>query len=272
MQINGGRWRPLSRESDELNSKAQANHSQLLPSDSSAEGMVSQMLFFAGMIPDTEGKATLPRGFSPAYEEEPTNLDAEDRSIESQTVEAEEEWHEIRSAFGVLADSFGPDFQALGPECSQVIQTPFGPALQYRTYGIGCIWISYYMGLVLCHRAHPNMPPVAMIAAGVAAHETGYFANQIGRIAAGIAPNSSVMTQIHTGVGAGLIESTFGLFVAGVQVRNLSSSSSAVILKCLTVSRPGATHLARSKMSGHHSSYRMADSSNYWGCLRGIMD
>jgi hypothetical protein len=230
------------------------------------------MPLFAGMIPGTEGKATLPRGFSPAREEPPISMDFENRSIEDQTVEAVEEWHEIRGAFSVLADCFGPDFQALGPECSQPIQTPFGPALQYRTYGIGGIWMSYYMGLILCHRAHPSMPPAAMMAAGVAARETAYFANEIGRIAAGIAPNSSVMAHVHTGVGAGLIESTFALFVAGIQVREPNSNPSAVILMHLTVSRLRTACLARPKMSGYHASHGLADSPNYWRGLRDIMD
>jgi hypothetical protein len=220
MQANGGQRRPPSGVNDWSSTATETGPSQSLPPYGSFDKVPTQIPFFAGMIPGTEDKATLPRGFSPTREEPPISTDFEDHNIEYQTAEADEEWHEIRSTFSVLVDSFGPDFQALGPECSQPIQTPFGPALQYRTYGIGGIWMSYYMGLILCYRAHPNMPPAAMMAAGVAARETAFFANEIGRIAAGISPNSSAMTQVHTGVGAGLIESCFSLFVAGVQVRS----------------------------------------------------
>jgi hypothetical protein len=226
VQANGGQWRPPSGMTDWPSTATKTSPSQSLPMYGSHDRVLTQTPFFAGMIPGTEGKATLPMGFSPAREEPPVSIDFEDHNIEHQTAEADEEWQEIRGAFNVLGDSFGPDFQALGPECSQPIQTPFGPALQYRTYGIGGIWMSYYMGLILCHRAHPSMPPAAMMAAGVAARETAFFANEIGRIAAGISPNSSAMTQVHTGVGAGLIESCFGLFVAGVQVRSSNSNIS----------------------------------------------
>jgi hypothetical protein len=172
---------------------------------------------FAGMMPGIEGKAKLPRGFSPPREESPVSED-DDRSLENWTTEAEEEWQEIRSAFSILQENFGPDFQPLGPEHCQPIESPFGSALQYRTYSIAGIWIIYNMGLILCHRCHPTMPPAATVAAGLTARQTALYANEIGRISAAIAPQASHMPQVSTGVGAGLIECTFGLFIAGVQV------------------------------------------------------
>jgi hypothetical protein len=179
---------------------------------------------FAGMMPGTEGKATLPRGFSPAREESPAS-DSEERNLEEWTHEAEDGWQEILAAFTILEENYGPDFQPLGPEHSQPIQSPFGPALLYRTYSIAGIWMLHYMGLILCHRYHPSMPPAATIAAGIAARQTAVYANQIGRISAAIAPNASEVIQLPTGVGAGLIECSFALFIAGVQVRNVPHQS-----------------------------------------------
>jgi hypothetical protein len=168
------------------------------------------------MLPGT-GRATLPRGFSPTRETSPAS-DEDDSPLEDQTAAAEEEWHEIRSAFDMIADAFGFEFQPLGPEYSQPIPSPFGPAIQYRTYSIAGIWLAYYHGLIICHRAHPSMPPAAVIATGIAASQTASFANTIGRIAAGIAPEASNLSTVNVGTGAGMMESAFSLFVAGVQV------------------------------------------------------
>jgi hypothetical protein len=173
---------------------------------------------FAGMLPDVNRKPTLPRGFSPAREDSPDSVGTDERPLDEQTREAEEEWNEIHHAFKYLEEAFGPDYQPLTAEYSQPIQTPFGPALQYRTFGIAGIWMFHYMGLILLHRAHPSMPPAAMAAVGLAARHTGDYANHIGRIAAAIAPNASEIQQVSTGIGAALMEGSFSLFVAAVQV------------------------------------------------------
>jgi hypothetical protein len=182
-----------------------------------------QMPDFSGMLPGI-GRAKLPLGFDKQYRElTPPTAESEDgRDLETQQLEAEEEWQEIRNMFSLLADHFGDDFQPLGAEYTSPIQTPFGPALQYRTYGIAGIWMSYHMGLIACHRAHPSMPPAAMIAAGIAARQTAHIANEIGRIAAGIAPECSSATQVSPLVGAGLIESAVALFIAAVQYQDPS--------------------------------------------------
>jgi hypothetical protein len=172
---------------------------------------------FAGMMPGTEGKATLPWGFSPVREESPAS-DSGERNLEEWTHDAEEEWQEICTVFKMLEEHYGPEFQPLGPEHAPTIETPFGPALQYRTYSIAGVWMLHYMGLILCHRYHPSMPPAATIAAGIAARQTAIFANQIGRISAAIAPNTTEVRELPTSVGAGLIECSFALFIAGVQV------------------------------------------------------
>jgi hypothetical protein len=174
------------------------------------------------MLPDTEGKPTLPRGFSPPRDaSSPESIESDD-DMEAARLEAEEEWEEIQSAFHLLEDNFGPDFQSLGPDHSQPVQTPFGTALQYRTFGIAAIWLNYWMARICCHRAHPSMPPAAMMAAGISAKQTEFYANQIGRAAAGIAPDLRHVAAVNPSVGSGLMESTFALFVAGVQVSFVS--------------------------------------------------
>lgn len=173
---------------------------------------------FSGMVPDT-GEPKLPMGFQGSFESQ-TPLQPENNllDLEAQRTEAEEEWHDIMNAFTILEDHFGEDFQPLGPEFSRPIESPFGTALQYRTYAIAGIWMNYYIALIVCHRAHPSMPPAAMMAVGMAARQTAFFANEVGRIAAGIGPYCSSASQVTPGVGAGLIETSFCLFIAGVQV------------------------------------------------------
>ncbi|PQE21429.1 hypothetical protein CJF30_00008298 [Rutstroemia sp. NJR-2017a BBW] len=182
----------------------------------STGGPTPPMPHFPGMIPNLK-EPQPPMGFSPAYTISSESSENDDKDLEAQRLEAEDEWQEIRNAFSVLEDHFGEDFQPLGEEFSTPISTPFGTALQYRTYGVAGVWLNYYMGLIACHRAHPSMPPAAMAAAGLAARKTAYFANEIGRIAAGITGDLSMKTQVNPGVGAALIESSTCLFLAGVQ-------------------------------------------------------
>ena len=169
------------------------------------------------MVPLSEPK--LPMGFG-SRDQSPQSFHGDDVDLEALTIEAEEEWQDIRHAFSVLEDNFGDDFQALGPEFSSPIETPFGPALQYRTYAIAGIWMNFYMALIVCHRAHPSMPPAAMVAAGIAARHTSNFANEIGRIVAGIAPDCSLASEVTPGVGAALVESGTAIFVGAVQYQN----------------------------------------------------
>ena len=189
---------------------------------------MTQMPGFSGMIPHA-GEAKLPMGFEEFQRQSPESNRSEEADLDSMRIEAEEEWAEIRNAFNIIEDHFGDDFQALGPEFSTPIQTPFGPALQYRTYGIAGIWMNYYMGLIACHRAHPSMPPAAMVAAGIAARQTASFANEVGRIAAGIAPDCGMTNRVNPSVGAAIIESSTCLFMAGVQVRICSLHKTFVL-------------------------------------------
>ena len=208
MKANGG-WRPPG------NMGAPAQPSSSAPQQ---QFPTPQVPSFSGMVPDV-APPRLPMGFEQTTRDEsPQSDECSSMDLDALRIEAEEEWQEIRNAFSILEDHFGEDFQALGPEFSSPIQTPFGTALQFRTYGIAGIWMNFYMALIACHRAHPSMPPAAMMAAGIAARQTASFANELGRIAAGIAPDCNTTRQVSPGVGGALIESATCLFVAGVQV------------------------------------------------------
>ncbi|KAK3292311.1 fungal transcriptional regulatory-like protein [Chaetomium fimeti] len=175
---------------------------------------------FPGLMP-TSGRVTIPRGFTPPRESSPPSDSAENIDLDASTADAMREWGEIRQAFDIFHARFGPDFEPLGPDVVPPEMTPFGPALTYRTYSIAGIWMTYYMGLIVLHRAHPSMPPVAVIAAGMAAPQTGKWANEIARICAGLQEDATHVTSASTLVGAAFIESCFPLFVAGVQFRDL---------------------------------------------------
>lgn len=220
MKANGGRWQPPEsmRAQQPPQAQAQTNAAPQTP---------PQMPNFSGMVPDVQ-EAQLPMGFEPSRDS-PTSTQSEDTDLQSQTYAANEEWQEIRDAFDLLESHFGEDFQALGPEFSTPIQTPFGPALQYRTYGIAGIWMNLYMGLITCYRSHPSMPPAAIMAAGITARQTAGFANQLGRIAAGIAPDLSMATEVNPGVGAALIESSTCMFVSAVQLQDASQRSWTIL-------------------------------------------
>ncbi|KAL0944266.1 C6 finger domain-containing protein [Colletotrichum truncatum] len=174
---------------------------------------------FPGMLPNL-GKVTLPMGFSPPRDESPSPPDThEDFDTDLAEAAALREWESLREAFEVLRSQFGPEFEPLGPEYCDHRETPFGPTLQYRTFSVAGIWMNYYMGLIHLYRAHPKMPPAAMIAAGIQAQHTTKFALEMGRIAAGLTDDISIATEVSTLVGAALIESAFCLFVGGIQYR-----------------------------------------------------
>jgi hypothetical protein len=193
--------------------------------ESAGKGTGNSPPMFPGMLP-SKGKFSLPNGFDPPPRDVTPQSDAgEEMDLEESTAAALREWENLRQAFEFFRSMLGPDFEPLGPELEPPQPTAFGPGLSYRTYSIAGIWMNYYMGLIVLHRAHPSMPPVAMIAAGMAAQQTGRWANEIGRIAAGLAEDCSNVTSVTTLVGAALIESAFALFVAGVQVGKPHPSS-----------------------------------------------
>lgn len=178
---------------------------------------------FPGLMPST-GHFDLPRGFSPPRDQPPppspssSNQNNPEPSLEAQTATATAEWNAIREAFDVFLANLGPDFAPMGPDFATPVVSPFGPALMYRTYSIAGIWLNYYMGLIVLYRARPSMPPIAMVAAGMAAPDTARWANEIGRIAAGLHDDTGGVEDVSTLVGSVFLESGFCLFVAAVQV------------------------------------------------------
>lgn len=172
---------------------------------------------FPGMLP-TLGKVKPPMGFTPPRDPSPQSDILEDTDPEASFQSALQEWEAIRLAFDAFETQLGPEFQPLRPEYSDRRDSPFGMTLQYRTFSVAGLWMNFYMGMIHLHRAHPTMPPAAMQAAGVSARQTAGFANQVGRVAAGLSDDCSQVTEISTLVSAAFIESCFCLFVAGVQV------------------------------------------------------
>lgn len=213
LQANGGQWRPPVG--------VQVPGPPPPPDAGFAPPRSSSIPMFPGMMPDTGKQAKLPRGFSPPREQTPESSESTESNLERRTREAEERWKEIRASFQVLADALGPDFQALGEDHVQTITSVFGEASQFRTYGVASVWLNFYMALIALYRAHPDMPPAALMAAGISAKHTAIYAMQIGRIAAGIVEDTSSLAEVNTQIGASLIEATLALFMAGVQVSAL---------------------------------------------------
>ncbi|KAK4244990.1 fungal transcriptional regulatory-like protein [Corynascus novoguineensis] len=154
-------------------------------------------LSFPGLMP-ASGRITVPRGFTPPPEFSPSSEPVEDVDPDIANANAMGEWEEIRQAFETFRSHLGPDFEPMGPDFAPPEMTPFGPALVYRTYSIAGIWMHYYMGLIVLHRSHPSMPPVAVLAAGMAAQQTGQWANEIARISAGLHEDTTNMPVIST--------------------------------------------------------------------------
>lgn len=177
---------------------------------------------FPGMMP-ASARVAMPMGFSPPRDDVPSpKSDLDDQDLDALTAIAMREWEGIKAGFEALREHFGPHFEPMGPDMipGPVELTPFGPAAKYRTYSIAGIWMNYYMGMIMLHRAHPEMPPVAMMAAGMSAQHTMRYAIEIGRIAAGLEENVAMLQAVSTLVGAAFIESAFCLFVAGVQYQD----------------------------------------------------
>ena len=157
-------------------------------------------------------------GFTPPRDTSPPSDDAEEMDLAASTESAMREWETLRKLFEVVKSRLGSGFQPLDPEYEPPRDSPFGPVLVYRTHTVAGIWLNFYMGLIVLYRAHPSMPPVAMMAAGLSARHTAPFANEIGQIAAGISDDISGMAALSTVMAGAIMETSLPVFVAGVQV------------------------------------------------------
>ncbi|OTB03291.1 hypothetical protein M426DRAFT_60729 [Hypoxylon sp. CI-4A] len=181
---------------------------------------------FPGMVPRHPENVTVPMGFTPPRETSPPTTTTSDGppddsiDLDASTAEAYREWEGIKQAFETLRENFGPEFEPLDTDVYDARNTPFGLAAHYRTYSIAGIWMNYYMGLIVLHRSHPTMPPVAMMAAGLSAGTTARHCLEVGRIAAGLEENIERLENVSTLMAAALIECCFPLFVAGIQYRD----------------------------------------------------
>ena len=156
-------------------------------------------------------------------EQSPTTPTMTPQDLETETRAALAEHASIAKAFDLFAESLGPEYSCLPADAAPPISTPFGPALQYRTHPIACIWAFYYVGRILIHRMHPHMPPAAMLSAGVTAHLTATYAQTVGKICAGLYCPQQYSLQtgnLNPNLGGALMESTFPLFFAAVQFQD----------------------------------------------------
>ncbi|KAL8639340.1 MAG: hypothetical protein Q9228_003619 [Teloschistes exilis] len=173
-----------------------------------------------GMVP-APPHVHLPPGFDQSRQDhhEANQIIVQDAELEEATYVAEREWADICAALDILEEAFGPDFQPLSSDLMPPLSTPFGPAIYHRTYSIACVWSLLFTARIYATRVAPAMPPAAMVAAGIAAPATAQWANIIGRISGGLQPSSST-APLNPSHGAALMDSSMGLFHAGVQFRD----------------------------------------------------
>ncbi|KAL1959741.1 hypothetical protein VTO42DRAFT_1327 [Malbranchea cinnamomea] len=187
-----------------------------------------------GMAPSTPVR--LPDGFiqtpSRGFASQDSEFPDANQDLDKLTADALDEWHEMLAACDEFENALGPGFQPLPPGTAPVIQTPFGPAIQYRTHIVASIWVYYYTSRILLHRVHPSMPPAAMAAAGVAAPQTAQYAQLIGRITGGVHTPQypSIPVDVGPSVAGVLTELMIALFYAGVQFTNPAQRSWLIAL------------------------------------------
>ncbi|ETS83308.1 hypothetical protein PFICI_05184 [Pestalotiopsis fici W106-1] len=175
---------------------------------------------FPGMMPASE-KVQHPMGFSPPRDDPNSpGSNPEEQDLDQLTASAHQDWAGIQGAFEAFRNHLGPEFEPLEPDLHPMSMSPFGPALRYRTYSIAGIWMNYYMGMIILHRSHPQMPPVAMMAGPMSAQQTMGYALKIAQIAHGLEENVGALSEVSTLVSAAFIESAFCLFVAGIQYQS----------------------------------------------------
>ncbi|MCJ1398768.1 hypothetical protein MMC11_001969 [Xylographa trunciseda] len=235
MEANGGQWQQAPGVS--ANSPPSAQRPGNQPSQKSPPRQMpppSSQPPMYGMIPHIPPPQT-PDMFTHAPRDQiyvPHNKD-DDFELEEATIEAGNEWQEIQSALDLFDRSLGSEWRSLPDHLAPPFETPFGTALQYRTWSISCIWAMFYTGRIIAARAHPSMPPAAMMAAGVAARQTAEWANDVGRICCGL-QFPPPEQPLNPALGAALMESTLSIFFAGVQY-NDATQRSTIISRLVTI-------------------------------------
>lgn len=176
---------------------------------------------FFGMAPPPRGNVQMPSSYAPLHKTPSPQSVSPHEPVDLQfaTQAALKEYGEIRAALHKFASCLGDAFQPLSSEYQPPMETPFGTARFYRSYDIGCLWAIYNMAVIIAIRSHPHMPPAAHMAACIAAQETSTYANEIGRIAAGIVPGPPDQA-LNPALGAALTESCMPCFFAAVQYQD----------------------------------------------------
>ncbi|EMC93489.1 hypothetical protein BAUCODRAFT_243073 [Baudoinia panamericana UAMH 10762] len=231
MEQNGGHWRPAP--SMKVPQPPQGPYPP--PTPLSANGTIPTLgahsalqsdqpqappqPMFYGMAPPPRQNVQMPSSYVPVNNGSHTPRSASaqlpiDLRLATQT--ALEEYGRIRAALFHFEQQLGEHFQELSSDYQPPLETPFGPAIFFRSYDIGCLWAIYYMAVIIAIRAHPHMPPAAHMAAGIAAQETAVFAQRIGQIVAGIVPGSPDQS-LNPSLGAALCETCMPSFFAAVQ-------------------------------------------------------
>ena len=179
---------------------------------------------FYGMAPPPRENVRMPSSYAPANSI-PTPDTASPQefndfaALQAAKDAAMEEYGRIRAALLVFERSLGYGFQPLSSDHYPPMETPFGDALQYRSYDIGVLWAMYHMAVIIAIRSHPEMHPAAHAAAAISANQTHHHANNIGRIAAGIVPGPSDQ-PLNPTLGSSLCESCMPSFFAAIQYHN----------------------------------------------------
>lgn len=176
---------------------------------------------FYGMAPSS-GQPQLPRAYGTESIETVSNdkhMNSSPGKLETATALAYQEWNDIHAACDAFARRLGPEFRPLSLEGEPPFQTPFGFSCHFRSHEIATLWLIYYMSMLVLIRAHPAKPAAAHVSVGVSARETAWYANEIGRIAAGITP-PGVHSEKHYKFLGAYTGSVVPLFFAGVQYQD----------------------------------------------------
>jgi hypothetical protein len=236
MKLNGGQWKPPPGMFAKPPAGPPSNFQKQSPSSPPGIPSQAQQPPMFGMIPASPTPAT-PERFTQAPRDQiyvPPVIDEDSLELDAATAEAEAEWSDIQVVLDLFEQSLGSEYASLPDYLAPPYETAFGTAIQYRTWSIACIWVMYYTGRIIAARVHPSMPPAALMAAGVAAAQTAFWANKIGRICCGlqIPPSNQ---PLNPAVGATLMESTLGLFFGGVQYTD-PAQRNATITRLLAIS------------------------------------
>lgn len=233
MEVNGGQWRPAQamkmpgppQAAPPTPVSATTRHHQNggnfpRPPPQAANPPTGPQ--FYGMAPPPRQDVKMPASYYLHSDNKTPTPEASPGGpvdLNAATQAALEEYGRIRAALHTFSNELGDSFSPLTADHQPELPTPFGLALFYRSYDIGVIWTIYHMAMIIAIRSHPHMHPAAHAAAAIAAEETRFFANEIGRIAAGIALTREDQ-PLNPTLGSSLTESCMASFFAAVQYQD----------------------------------------------------